>query len=69
MIINYALSARKVIEALKMKFSKEMRIATRDVHELSDKLVNMKLALGRCLKEINFGVLRILGLKQFLFKI
>jgi len=31
----------------KMKtFTQEMRIATRDVHDLSDKLVNFKLMFG-----------------------
>lgn len=33
-------------------FSKQMRMATRDVHKLSDNLVNAKLAFGKKKKEI-----------------
>lgn len=28
-------------------FSKQLRLATRDIHSLSDKLVNTKLAFGK----------------------
>lgn len=38
---------------LKMSFCKEMRKATREIHDISDHLINMKLGIGKCFVQLS----------------
>jgi len=36
-----------------MSFCKEMRKATREIHDISDHLINMKLGIGKCFVQLS----------------
>lgn len=40
----------------KLEFTKQMRKATREIHDISDALVNAKLGIGICINEFIISI-------------